>query len=468
MRCAQALDKVIKECDPQGEVMIVDGLEYVNRYFSKFVVDGYKFSATKLSKLYGLFYHMANNTNGLNKLIQKSNNIFAKKLIPLLYEFKPDVIVTTHAFMSVMCSRLIDKGYMNVPIISIMTDFAPHTVYINSGVTEYVVSSAQMVDELEKIGVDRSIVHPVGIPIDPVFFEKDEQKSEHLAEMGFDPNLPTVLIMAGSFGVTDILKLYENINEIDLDFQIIVITGRNMKLFDEFNSILSCNEDMRVGEREINFNMDKEPSRKDEKINITKKTKLIYFTDEVHKYMQISDLIITKPGGLTVTESLACCLPMVLFRGIPGQETDNTEYLCDNNLAISVKKGNVAEKLYQLLKYPDRLISMKESCGRLNNKDSAYNVFDIIKETAEKTSGTVVYSNLEKYPLESDIREDEEFYTEFSEAIKEYGENEEDIDLPEAFDIGYETDTMLEELKNRMKENFRKLRNPKKDSDNDD
>ena len=467
MRCAQAIDKVLKECDPEGEVRIVDGLEYVNRYFNKVVVDGYKFSATKLSKLYGILYHMANNTNSLNKLIQKSNNIFARKLIPLFFEFKPDVVVTTHAFLSVMCSKLIDKGYINVPVISIITDFAPHTIYINSGVTEYVVSSVQMVDELEKTGVDRNIIHPFGIPIDPVFFEKDEQKREHLTQLGFDPDIPTVLVMAGSFGVTDILKLYENINEIELDFQIIVITGRNMKLFDEFNSILSCNEGMRIGKREINFNDEREPSRKEEKMNITKKTMLIYFTEEVHKYMQLSDLIITKPGGLTVTESLASCLPMVLFRGIPGQETDNTEYLCNNNLAISVKRNTVADTLYQLLKYPDRLLSMRESCERLNNRDSSYKVYELIKKAAENSKGKVMYNGLDKYKLETDTNEDEEFYSEINEVLQEYREKGENIDLSDNGDNDEEFESKLEEIKARVKENFKKIREdilPKKDN----
>ncbi len=457
MRCAQALQKVLSESDPDGEVRIVDGLEYVNRYFNRFVVDGYKFSATKLSKLYGIFYHMANNTNSLNKLILQSNNIFAKKLIPLFAEFRPDIVVTTHAFMSVMCSKLIEKGYINVPVISIITDFAPHNIYVNPGVTNYVVSSVQMVDELEKTGVDRNIVHPLGIPIDPVFFEKDENKKAHLREMGFDPNVPTVLVMAGSFGVTDILKLYENINEIELDFQIIVITGKNTKLFDKFNSILSCNENMRVGRREINFNYEKEPTRKEEKMNITKKTMLIYFTNEVHKYMQLSDLIITKPGGLTVTESLASCLPMVLFRGIPGQETDNTEYLCNNNLAISVRKNTVADTLFQLLKYPDRLLSMRESCERLNNKDSAYKVYDLIKATAAEYKDTLTYAGLEKYTDETNPNEDEEFYTELSEALKKYKEAGGNIDLSDNDEDEYEFDSKLEELKAKVKESFKKL-----------
>ena len=239
MSAAHALESVIKERDSESVVEIVDGLEYANHHFSKMIVDGYKFSAMKIPKVYGVLYRASNTDNSIYKLMQKSNSHYAKKFIPLLAEFRPDVMVSTHPFMSIMGSRLREKGITNIPLISIITDFAPHTAYINSGVSEYIVSSVQMVDELENIGVDRNIVHPVGIPIQPVFFEKDEQKAEHLEEMGFDPNLKTVLIMAGSFGVTDILKIYENINEIDLDFQIIVITGRNEKLFDAFNSILS-------------------------------------------------------------------------------------------------------------------------------------------------------------------------------------------------------------------------------------
>lgn len=451
MRAAQALEAVIKERDSESVVEIVDGLEYVNHYFGKMVVDGYKFSAMKFPLMYGMLYRASNTDNNIYKLVQKTNSHFAKKFIPLLAEFKPDIMVSTHSFMSIMGSRLREKGITNIPFISIITDFAAHSSYINSGVSEYIVSSVQMVDELEKLGVDRSIVHPVGIPIQPIFFEKDEHKDEHLAELGFDPNLQTVLIMAGSFGVTDILKIYRNINEIDLDFQIIVITGKNEKLFDAFNSILSCNENLRMGEPQPNFNDEKEPSRKEEKLNITKKTKLIYFTDEVHKYMHISDLIITKPGGLTVTESLASCLPMALFKGIPGQETDNTEYLCNNNLAISIRKHNVAEVVYQLLKYPDRLLSMKESCSRLNNPDSAYKVVEIAEEAVRNMAEPVKLPTLEDAQFDDEI-DDEELYNRLNEVMYDYESNSDSLDENDE-----DFEDKVHRLKDKMYENLKKI-----------
>ena len=176
MRAAQALEAVIKERDPENEVLTVDGLEYVNPYFNKAVVKGYKFSAMKLPKMYGVLYRASNNDTGTYKLVQRTNSHFAKKFIPLLAEFRPDIIVSTHPFMSIMCSRLREKVITNVPLVSIITDFAPHAAYINPCVTDYIVSSEQMVDELEKLGVNRSIVHPVGIPIPPIFFEKDDKK----------------------------------------------------------------------------------------------------------------------------------------------------------------------------------------------------------------------------------------------------------------------------------------------------
>lgn len=474
MRAAQALEEVIKERDPSNKVMIVDGLEYVNHYFNKAVVKGYKFSAMKLPKMYGMLYRASNNDSGTYKLVQRTNSHFAKKFIPLLSEFQPDIMVSTHPFMSIMCSRLREKVITNIPLISIITDFAPHAAYINPCVSEYIVSSDQMVDELEKLGVDRSIVHPVGIPIPPVFFETDQHKDEHLKELGFDPSLRTVLIMAGSFGVTDILKIYESLNDIDLDFQIIVITGRNQKLFNAFNTIINNNPEYRAGDIQVNFETHDESLRRELKIKLTKKTKLIYFTDEVHNYMHIADLIITKPGGLTVTESLASCLPMVLFRGIPGQETDNTEYLTSNNLAVSIqktskedklhnmlhekKRSNAADTIYKLLRYPERLRSMKESCSRLNNRDSAYKVYDIMKRAVDEMTAPVIIPSADDAALFTDEAEAERLIREFQEVIAKYSEEDGEFTLPDDSDGEYDFEDKGYRFIDMMYQNFKKLR----------
>ncbi len=419
MRAAQALQAVINERDSEATVKIVDGLEYVSHHFNKLIVDGYKIAAMKTPALYGLFYKASNSDSTMFKLMHKTNSQFAKRFLPLLSDFRPDVVVTTHPFPTIMFAKLREKGITNIPLVSIITDFAPHSAYLNKGVSHYVVSSEQMVDELASVGIDREVIHPVGIPIDPIFYKKDENKDETLRSLGFNPELKTVLIMAGSFGVTDILKIYENLNEVELDFQIIVITGKNEKLFNGFNSILNLNPDMRIGEAQQGFDDDTELTRKQTKMVVTKPTKLLFFTDEVHKYMHISDLIITKPGGLTVAESLASCLPMAIFKAIPGQETDNSEYLCNNNLAIEIKKSTAADVVYKLLKYPERLISMRESCDRLNNKDSALNVYDVIKAAVDEMTDSAIV-NYEAIDLDSAELADEINLDEITSLIESY------------------------------------------------
>ncbi len=486
MRAAHALESAIMESDENAQVLVVDALEYVSDKFNKLVVDGYKYAAMKTPGLYGFSYKFSNSDNATSKAVQSVNAYFAKRLVPLLREFKPDAAVTTHPFASIMFARLRERGYTNIPLISIITDFAPHMAYINSGTSKYIVSSQQMVDSLAKLGVPREDVYPVGIPIDPVFYKREDNKEDLATELGLNPSLQTVLIMAGSFGVTDILKIYDNINDIDLDFQIVVITGKNEKLFNEFNFLLNMNEDMRIGKAQPYFpterlknkeakrekdskkgkSRENLPSRvrarfryeslksaakrtskklpfarhyksKDKagvfklsdseieaftrrhtKTRVTKRTKLIYFTNEVHKYMHVSDLIVTKPGGLTVSESLASCLPMVIFNAIPGQESDNMEYLCDNNLAIEIKKNNAAEVICRLLKYPERLRSMRESCDRMNNKDSAKNVYEVIKAAVAQMNGEPVVS----YDDESEEFAEDIDFEEIYKLIEEYRE----------------------------------------------
>lgn len=142
-----------------------------------------------------------------------------------MVEFRPDVMIGVHAFCVDMAASLKRKYKMDVPIISLITDFAPHKMYVQDGVDAYVVSNQEMVDALEKFGVDRSIVQVSGIPIDPVFYNK-HSKQELMKKMGLNPNLRTLLLMAGSFGVKDIFKIYRDIAETESDFQMVVVTGK--------------------------------------------------------------------------------------------------------------------------------------------------------------------------------------------------------------------------------------------------
>ena len=359
MRASKAIGGYMTQKNTDINVKIVDSLLYISPILNKTVTGGYVYLATKTPKLYGKLYDLTNKDHKFANFVTRLNNIFANKLMPLIDDFRPDIIITTHPFPTEMVSRLKSKKEINIPLICIMTDYAPHKAWISDKVDAYIVANDDMVTKMITEGVDSRCIYPYGIPVDEVFFEEKE-KQLVIEELGLDKNLPTILMMAGSFGVSNVFDVYENIIDIDLDFQIILVTGRNQKLYNHFEEVIGSSP---------------------------KKTKLIYFTDEINKFMQASDIIITKPGGLTVTEALACNIPMAVFNAIPGQEEENAEFLLKHNMAVRISDGNSCRAaIVELLKDSEKLEDMKEACKSFDKNDSTKNIFLLINELIENNN----------------------------------------------------------------------------------
>lgn len=353
MRASKAIQDYMMQQDKSIRVEIVDTLKYINPILNKTITNGYVYLATKTPRLYGKLYYLSNREHKLKNFVSKVNNLLSNKLLPLLKDYRPDIIVTTHPFSTEMVSRLKGKFSIKTPLLCVMTDYAPHKTWINNNVDAYIVSNDDMMNKMVQLGVDSNIIYPYGIPINEVFFEEKDKKKV-LQELDLNPGLPTILMMAGSFGVTNVFKIYRNIENIDIDFQIIIITGKNEKLYDQFSDIIE---------------------------SVSKKTKLIYFTDEVNKYMQASDIIITKPGGLTITESIACNIPMAIFNAIPGQEEENAEFLVRHNMATKIGDENsCADVIVDLLLDKNKLDNMKKACKSFDKNHSSRNIFILIND----------------------------------------------------------------------------------------
>lgn len=460
-RASQALNNYILKNEPENIVEIKDCLELVGHLFNKAISNGYTFMAKKTPKMYGNFYDISNRDTTLNSMLTKVMDQMAKKMYPPIEDFNPDVIITMHPFAGTMLKKLKDDGKIDVPFVSVLTDFAPHKTYVNDRIDAYIVSSQEMVDSLATYGIDRNIIHSVGIPIDPAFYDVYDKK-EIFSSIGLNENMKTLLIMAGSFGVTDILKIYQNISEIEEEFQIILITGKNQKLYDSFEKMFAqamkdkkykrakslkelhkgkkmhvhkfkgineviekfiddvskeyqndftkllkdknskYNSKYQQKKTLLKFKVKKtQADVKEELLEITlvqklykgdtssvvsKPTKLLYFVNDVNKYMAVADLIITKPGGLTVSESVASMLPMAIFQAFPGQEEENASYLIRNNMAVSLPKGKDCKTTIQeLITHPTKLEEMKNACKTFYNERSAQKVYEIAKQLVEES-----------------------------------------------------------------------------------
>lgn len=424
MRTSAAMKSYIEKNHPNDVVRVVDALEYAGHLYNKTVSDGYEFMAKNTPKLYGTFYNTANKENTLSNMADKFNKSFSRKLLPLILEFLPDVIIVVHAFAAEMVSTLRTKYNMSIPVICIITDFAPHKMYIQPKINEYVVSSEDMLASLVVNGVAEKNIHVLGIPIDTSFY-KEFDIPVLKQELGLNPDMQTVLLMAGSFGVTDILRIYQSLSNTKYDFQIIVVTGKNQKLFDTFEYLLTKNADNPIDssiEKFVKENEQDEYTKKPlvneiadslkdsadiiknsikdsfyenqivQMLNPTrmgeKPTKLLYFVENINEYMAVSDLIVTKPGGLTVSESIAMGLPMAIFKSFPGQEEDNEKFLLSKNVAIKLPKNELSGKVIaNLLQNEEVLNNMKSACKSLFKPNSAENVYKLAQKLADENSG---------------------------------------------------------------------------------
>ena len=354
-RAAAALEDTIKHIAPDVSVTVVDGLKAIGKTFDKTVVGGYYFLVKQTPSVYGGLYKITDRENLMYKAVMKSNASKANHLLVEIEKHQPDVIIVCHAFITAMVAKLKRKGKINSTVVSLITDYDAHRTYIAEGVDAYVIAEPQMAKKLvEEYGVDEEKIYPIGIPT----FEKFNipgAKEEIFRREGLDPQKTTILLMAGSFGVTGVLDFYRQLAESDDRLQLIVITGKNSKLYEKLEAAV-------------------------DELGAAKRTTLLYFVNNVEDYMHISDIIVTKPGGLTITESLACHLPMAIYNAYPGQEQYNVDFLLKENAAIAIDKKHGAEQIAALLRSPEKLEAMRENCKRLAQPKAAENMFKLVKE----------------------------------------------------------------------------------------
>ena len=357
LSAAKSISECLKSQNPNLTVEMIDCIEYINKFINKLSTDAYKEMAKKFPFLWEYFY--TNSQEGtLAKFTNKTNKIFSKKLAALILEFNPDLIISTHPFSSQMCSILKQEGKINCKIATILTDYKIHNqwLYLPEFIDYFFVSNNDMKNDMLKKHIPENKIFVTGIPISSKF-SKEFNKNEIFDELEFDYNKKTVLFFAGGeFGLgrstavmtlKALIRLFHNI-------QIIAISGKNSKMNSKFKKIITA-------------------------YSAWDRVKLFDFTDKVPEFMQISTLVITKPGGLTTTESLVCNLPIIVINPIPGQEEENAEFLEKHGVGIWIRKGdNIARIIKNLYRNPDIISKMHENTKKLAKPNSTNDICNIL------------------------------------------------------------------------------------------
>lgn len=365
-RAAKAMkDEIEKKCIDGEHITceIIDSLKLINTIMDKIISSGYEKSAKYTPKAWGGVYKMSD-ANIVSKHEYKGNlfnTLLASKLKKLLKERKPDLIIGTHPFPMIALSTLKKKyPYRNAfnsffvpPLISVLTDYTAHSTYIQDEIDYYIAGDEYVKEVLISEGVDGDKIKPYGIPVEKSFLEHRE-KSVVLEELGLAPDKFTVLLMGGSFGAGNIKDTLKELLEIDRDFQIIVITGRNETLKEKLEKSL-------------------------EKYTIDKNISILGFTQDMNDILSAVDIIVSKPGGLTTTECLLKELPMIIPYYIPGQEEENMDFLSNCGAALRTsKKFTISVLLKVLIDNPTRMELLKNNIKSVKKQNTAEDIANLV------------------------------------------------------------------------------------------
>jgi len=313
----QAANCLKNELESSGyNACIVEPIKEEGRIIDLLVDNGFIILATKLPKMYGKLYKITE-----HKLVNKGvatfiNKILRNTIIHILEEHKPDLLISTHPLLVNVVSFLKASGRVDLPFIAVVTDYKAHQSYVNKYVDAYIVGSKYTKEALAAKGILENKIFTYGIPIRKEFREPRKERKN---------NVSTILIMGGGMGISSIKKCLEQLIKNDCNFKLVVVCGNNIKLQKELEEKYQGT----VNGKEIN----------------------IYgFATNIPELMDQSDLIITKPGGLTVSEAINKNIPILIPFFIPGQEEQNSEILVRAGVAARISDfselNQVVNKLF--------------------------------------------------------------------------------------------------------------------------
>ncbi len=336
-KAAEAVCAALKEQAPSAEIILLNALDGMSPWYQWSFTQGYLDMIHRHPQLWGAAYHSLD-MRGLAwaayKLHRISNASHGKTLETILERYRPDVVIGTHFFPMEVASYLKMKGRIQARLITVITDFLPHSVWISPGIDRYAVASSWTREELLRRGVAEERIQITGIPIHPKFARKGN-RAELVEKLGLRPDLWTVLIGAGGFGTGPVAELVETFSLIREPLQILVVTGKNTALLRHLEAARE-----RLAHHAVT---------------------LYGFVDNVDELMDVSDLMATKPGGLSCAEAMAKGLPLLLTSPIPGQESRNARLL--EGAGIALQAGRMAEipkQIETLSRDPARLQTMAD------------------------------------------------------------------------------------------------------------
>jgi processive 1,2-diacylglycerol beta-glucosyltransferase len=337
LAAAAALDEAWRSFRPDDTVEKLDLSKFFSPLHRKIVSDGYVTLVEKAPELWGMMFKKTDDpklTRRMNRIKQIFPSQSRAKFIRYVKQFKPGAVLCTHYAPLETLGQMrrhelkAQKGQPTTGapcdprpfVVSIVTDFEAHALWMENCVDLYCVAAEETKARLVARGADPKSVVATGIPVSGRFSGKVNAGAVR-SKMGLRDDQAILLVLSGGFGMGPVAEILAALDHVTQPFQTVVVTGRNEEL----------RQQLAAQDR-------KHP------------THVLGFSSNMHELMAISDLIISKPGGLTSSEALALGKPLFILNPIPGQEAANSDFLLERGAALKVNRvEDLPFRLDQLL-----------------------------------------------------------------------------------------------------------------------
>lgn len=323
-----------------GRVEIVDYFaQFVHPVFDAITKFSYVQSVRRAPGMYGMFYRVTGEIKP-DSLVQRAiNRMGLERLCKYLEAKRPDVVCCVHCTPAGTMSDLKSLGRSAVPCLTVITDYVTHSQWIHPYVERYCVPADSVREGLMQRGIPGDRIFVTGLPVARKFLGPFEREAL-MRRFDLAPHRPVILVMAGAYamlgGVGDVVRVLARFPR---PLQALVVCGLDRRMAQQVR--------VRTAAAPHPFHV-------------------FGYVDNVEELMAVSDLLITKAGGVTVSEALAMGLPMLIYRPIPGQEEGNTTYLLEHGAALAPRTPAMLHELLEtLLADPGRIEAMRRAAAQL-------------------------------------------------------------------------------------------------------
>lgn len=350
-KAANAVAEAIKRKYPVNKINVIDFMSTETAYFNSLVKDIYLKMLDHTPSVYEFFYKFTSDSTKGSTIQSVFAHAMKKDMRELIKKYEADMVICTHPFPCAAASYLKQTGEINIPLITVMTDFCVHQFWLYKNIDIYFTANDLLKKEMVNQGLLEERIFVTGIPVG-YNFRVDYNRDDLLAKFKLEKDKPVALIMGGGLGLGGVKNALCQLERLKKDIQILVITGANVALWSEMNEYAQHSKH---------------------------KIFVWGYSHNIQEFMSVARFLISKPGALTISEALTRELPMILHDPIPGPEVDNAKFVSDNGAAIWVRHQDTLDAVVrEVLSDATILPKLRNNAKVLKKPYASDNIADVI------------------------------------------------------------------------------------------